>query len=209
MPHSSQQASRSSAEISTEILPPLWIHNLSDIASAAPKACVKIKPGTLRTWKLIMIFFNVPPYLLYLVVLYFLFLGMSYPTGSTGALISDLLDCGTVGPLFACVKAVRKFNAFNIMKPKQERKQNHCRLAQPADCHMSSHVTSCANHLINLHLWKLGSIQYGATQLFDIGGIDILEILCGLEQIKRKMEQRNHRLQVVNSFLRCGNIHKN
>lgn len=56
MPHSSQQASRSSAEISTEILPPLWIHNLSDIASAAPKACVKIKPGTLRTWKLVMIF---------------------------------------------------------------------------------------------------------------------------------------------------------
>lgn len=73
MPHSSQQASRSSAEISTEILPPLWIHNLSDIASAAPKACVKIKPGTLRTWKLIMIFFNVPPYLLYLVVLYFFY----------------------------------------------------------------------------------------------------------------------------------------
>lgn len=71
MPHSSQQASRSSAEISTEILPPLWIHNLSDIASAAPKACVKIKPGTLRTWKLVMVFFNVPPYLLYLVVVYF------------------------------------------------------------------------------------------------------------------------------------------
>lgn len=47
MPHSSQQDSRSSAEICRETLPPLWIHNLSDIASTAPKACGKLKKGAL------------------------------------------------------------------------------------------------------------------------------------------------------------------
>lgn len=43
IPHSSQQDSRSSAEISREILLPLWMHSLSDMASAAPKACGKLQ----------------------------------------------------------------------------------------------------------------------------------------------------------------------
>lgn len=53
MPHSSQQDSRSSAEISSEIFPPLWIHNLSDIASAAPKACWESKETGLKMWWLV------------------------------------------------------------------------------------------------------------------------------------------------------------
>lgn len=54
IPHSSQQDSRSSAEISREIFWPLAIHSLSDIASAAPKACGKSKKGntTERFWSL-------------------------------------------------------------------------------------------------------------------------------------------------------------
>lgn len=48
IPHASQQLSRSSAEISKEVLPPLWMHNLSDIASAAPKACRKSKMMVLK-----------------------------------------------------------------------------------------------------------------------------------------------------------------
>lgn len=51
MPHSSQQDSRSSAEISTEILLPLWMQSLSDMASTAPKAC-----GNLQKW--ILSFFS-------------------------------------------------------------------------------------------------------------------------------------------------------
>lgn len=39
IPQSEQQVSRSSAEISKLTLPLLWIQILSDIASAAPKAC--------------------------------------------------------------------------------------------------------------------------------------------------------------------------
>lgn len=69
----------------------------------------------------------------------------------------------------------------------KRRGQNHCRWAGPADCHLW-HVTSCANHLINLHLWQPGPLQYGATQLSDIAGINILEILRGLEQKKRRFE---------------------
>lgn len=38
MPQSSQQVRRSSAEICTLTLAPLWIHSLSDMASTAPKA---------------------------------------------------------------------------------------------------------------------------------------------------------------------------
>lgn len=38
IPQSSQQVRRSSAEICTLTLAPLWIHSLSDMASTAPKA---------------------------------------------------------------------------------------------------------------------------------------------------------------------------
>ena len=62
MPQSSQQESRSSAEISTEIWPLLWIHNLSDIASAAPKAWETFQKGTplllmTSSWPLYSLFF--------------------------------------------------------------------------------------------------------------------------------------------------------
>lgn len=76
MPHSSQQDNRSSVEISTEILALLWMHILSDIASAAPKACGK---STQVYW-----FENI------IVGSKIFTLLNSYPAGATRALVSDL-----------------------------------------------------------------------------------------------------------------------
>lgn len=102
MPHSSQQDSRSSAEISREILLPLWIHSRSDMASAAPKACGQkfIKPVTL-IWVCLCV-------------------GHPYPAGPTRSLISDLLDCWAVGPLLAGIKTVWKSYSFSVVKPEGE-----------------------------------------------------------------------------------------
>lgn len=41
----------------------------------------------------------------------------TYPAGSTGALISDLLQCWAVGPLLSGVKLFRQFDVPNIPNP--------------------------------------------------------------------------------------------
>lgn len=49
--------------------------------------------------------------------------GQPYPAGPTRSLISDLLDCGAVGPFLAGVKAVWKLYSFSIVKSEQENEQ--------------------------------------------------------------------------------------
>lgn len=49
-----------------------------------------------------------------------LFVGPPHPAGPTRSLISDLLDCGAVGPFLAGVKAVWKLYSFSIMEPEPE-----------------------------------------------------------------------------------------
>lgn len=41
----------------------------------------------------------------------------SYPAGSTGALISDLLQCRAVGPLLSGVKRFRQLDVSSIPNP--------------------------------------------------------------------------------------------
>lgn len=45
----------------------------------------------------------------------------SYPTGPTGALVSDLLDCGTVAPLLPRIEGVWEPHAFNVVNSKEEK----------------------------------------------------------------------------------------
>ena len=45
----------------------------------------------------------------------------SYPAGSTGALISDLLQCWAVGPLLSGVERFRQLDVSGIPHPAQYR----------------------------------------------------------------------------------------
>lgn len=115
MPQLSQQVSRSWEEISTLTLPPLWIHTRSEMASAAPNACgqknqqrsqtIKYKPLKQGNRPNVVKWDHPTP---------------PHPAGSTGALVSDLLQSGTVGPLLSGVKAFRQLQVSSILNPAQE-----------------------------------------------------------------------------------------
>lgn len=44
----------------------------------------------------------------------------SHPAGSTGALVSDLLQSGTVGPMLSGVKLFGQLQAASILNPAEE-----------------------------------------------------------------------------------------
>lgn len=126
MPQSSQQVRRSSAEICTLTLAPLWMHSRSDMASTAPKAWTgaggaggwvrrnETGNGGLENEE---VSFTVLPTLCFFA---------SHPAGAAGALVPDLPHCGALGPLLTCVKGVWEPHAVGVMKPVGGHREQQC-----------------------------------------------------------------------------------
>lgn len=58
----------------------------------------------------------------------------SHPAGSTGALVSDLLQSGTVGPLHSGVKLFWQLQVTSILNPEEE---NSFAESSISECHYS------------------------------------------------------------------------